>query len=129
MFSRLRETMVGRNGFDKLSITLIVLSLVLNSFNRVFPLIMLFALILMIYAIWRAFSKNLAKRREENYRFTHIVGDIGESFAQWRFRRQQAKQFKFFVCPSCKSKLRVPRGKGKISITCPKCGQKFGGKT
>ncbi|MGI5984383.1 MAG: hypothetical protein GXY01_06800 [Clostridiales bacterium] len=127
--SRLQETMAGRNGLDKLSITLIILSVILNAFTRFSPIFMMFALLIMFYAIWRIFSKNLAKRREENYRFTHIAGDIKESFAQWQYRRQQSKQYKFFTCPDCRSRLRLPRGKGKINITCPKCGQKFRGKT
>ena len=129
MLERLRAMMTDRNGLDKLSIALIVLALVINAFSQFFPLLILFSLIVMIYAVWRVFSKNLAKRRDENYRFTHIIGDIKDSYEKWRFRRQQSKQYKFFNCPGCKSKLRVPRGKGKISITCPRCGLKFSKKS
>ena len=129
MFTRLREIMSGRNGFDRMSIVLIIVSVVLDFFSFLSPYIALFALAVFAYAIWRAFSRNLAKRREENYRFTRITGDISEAYAQWKFRRQQGKQFRFLSCPGCKSKLRLPRGKGKISITCPKCGLKFSGKT
>ena len=129
MLERLRAMMTDRNGLDKLSIALIVLALVINAFSQFFPLLILFSLIVMIYAVWRVFSKNLAKRRDENYRFTRILGDIKDSYEKWRFRRQQSKQYKFFSCPSCKSKLRVPRGKGKISITCPRCGLKFSKKS
>ena len=129
MFNRLREIMAGRNGFDRLSITLIVLAFVLYTLTFLSPVIAVFALASASYAIWRAFSKNLAKRRAENYRFTRISGAIGDSFSQWKFRRQQKEQYRFISCPDCKSKLRLPRGKGKISITCPKCGLKFKGKT
>jgi len=129
MLERLRAMMTDRNGLDKLSIALIVLALVINAFSQFFPLLILFSLIVMIYAVWRVFSKNLAKRRNENYRFTRILGDIKDSNEKWRFRRQQSKQYKFFYCPGCKSKLRVPRGKGKISITCPRCGLKFSKKS
>jgi len=92
-------------------------------------LLFLFSLAIIAYAVWRIFSKNLAKRRAENYRISRILDDIRESFAQKRFRRHQSKQYRFFTCPDCKSKLRVPRGKGKISITCPRCGLKFSKKT
>jgi uncharacterized paraquat-inducible protein A len=129
MLERLRAMMTDRNGLDKLSISLIILALVINAFSQFFPLMILFSLIIMIFAIWRVFSKNLVKRRKENYRFTRILGDIKDSFAKWQFHRQQSKQYKFFNCPGCKSKLRVPRGKGKISITCPRCGLKFSKKS
>ena len=129
MLNRIRETMIGRNGLDKLSFSLIIIAFLIDAVARFFPFLYLFALALFVYAVWRIFSKNLAKRREENYRFTHITGDISESFKKWQYRRQQAKQYKFFSCKACKCKLRVPRGKGKIYITCPKCGQKFRGKT
>ena len=129
MLNKLREMMTGRNGLDKLSITLIVAALAINVFAQFFPLLSMFSLAIMAYAVWRVFSKNLTKRRAENYRISRILDDIGESFAQKRFRRQQSKQYRFFTCPDCKSKLRVPRGKGKISITCPRCGLKFSKKT
>lgn len=129
MFNRLHAFMAGRNGFDRLSIGLIVLAFILYALAFLSPFVAIFALAIAAYAVWRAFSKNMAKRREENYRFTRISGDIKDAFTQWKFRRQQKKQYRFITCPDCKSKLRLPRGKGKISITCPKCGLKFKGKT
>ena len=129
MFNRLHAFMGGRNGFDRLSIGLIVLAFILYALAFLSPFVAIFALAIAAYAVWRAFSKNMAKRREENYRFTRISGDIKDAFTQWKFRRQQKKQYRFITCPDCKSKLRLPRGKGKISITCPKCGLKFKGKT
>ena len=129
MFNRLREIMTGRNGFDKLSITFFVLALIFNALIFLSPVFAVFAFAAAAYALWRTFSKNLAKRREENYRFTRISGDISDAFAKWKFRRQQNKEYRFITCPDCKSKLRLPRGKGKINITCPKCGLKFKGKT
>lgn len=129
MFERLRVMMAGRNGLDKLSMVLIVSALVINAFSMFSPYLILFSILVLAYALWRVFSKNLAKRRSENYRFTRIWGDINDSFKKWQFRRHQSKQYKFFNCPGCKSKLRVPRGKGKISITCPRCGLKFSKKS
>ncbi|MEF9971465.1 MAG: hypothetical protein RSD32_05175 [Oscillospiraceae bacterium] len=131
MFNNLRGAMNGRNGIDALSIAIFVFALILNALTRIFgfPLFAICGVGLAIYAIWRVFSKNLAKRREENFRFSRIFGDARESFKNWRFRRSQKKDFKFFTCPGCKNKLRVPRGRGKINITCPRCGQKFSGKS
>lgn len=129
MIGKFQEFMIGRNGLDKMSITLIVSSVIMRILSSFFPILMIFALIIFLYAIWRIFSKNLAKRREENYRFVNISTDIRQSWNQRKFRRQQRKLYKFIECPDCKSKLRLPRGKGKISITCPKCGLKFNSKT
>lgn len=129
MLLRMREMMAGRNGLDKLSLVLFIAAFIIESLARLWAPLCLFALALAAIAVWRVFSKDLAKRRAENYRFTRISGDISEHFAQLHYHRQEAKQFKFFKCPSCKSQLRVPRGKGKISITCPRCGQKFQKKT
>ncbi len=129
MLRKLQEAMLGRNGPDKLGGALLVFAFLLGALARFWPVIFLFSLAVAFLAVWRAFSKNLAARRAENYRFTHIAGDIKDAFEQMRFRRAQARSYKFFTCKSCKSKLRVPRGKGSVFITCPKCGQKFKGKT
>jgi len=129
MLYRLHEAMAGRNGFDRLGIALFIALFIIEFFSGFWPVLRFFALAVAAIALWRIFSKNLAKRRAENYRFTRISSDIAESFTRFRYRRQEAKQYKFFKCPSCKSTLRVPRRKGKISVTCPRCGQKFQKKT
>ena len=132
MFNRLNALMVGRNGLDRLAIAAAIASFVINTLSRILGgniALMLISLLLIIYAVFRMFSKNLVKRREENFRFCNISGDIKAGIASWKTQRSQSKEYKFFSCPGCKNKLRVPKGKGKLQITCPRCGLRFGGKT
>ena len=127
MLNRLRALLAGRNGFDQTAIALLISAAILNLIARIlmwYPLILI-SIILMALAMIRIFSKNIAKRREENYKFMHITGDLREEIKAWRNRRSQASSYRFFKCPDCKSKLRVLRGKGKIQITCPRCGLRF----
>jgi len=123
--------MAGRNGIDVLSIVLLVAGFIINSFcGRLLPsYFVVIPAALLAWAVFRIFSRNVTKRREENYKFLNLWNGIKTRFVNWRERRSMSKTYKFFTCPSCKNKLRVPRGKGKIQITCPRCGQRFGGKS
>ncbi|MBQ5503975.1 MAG: hypothetical protein IIT95_02655, partial [Oscillospiraceae bacterium] len=72
---------------------------------------------------------NIRKRRAENDKFIKYWWPF-KTKAQNFFRRiKDSRKYKFFRCPSCKNRLRVPRGKGKIKVTCPKCGERFQKKT
>ena len=87
------------------------------------------ALICLIYSYWRMFSKRIYKRREENNRYLNKKTKIAGWFRSQKMRFLQRKEYKFFRCPGCRVTLRVPRRKGKVQITCRKCGYKFQGKT
>ena len=87
------------------------------------------ALVLVFWSLWRSMSRNLHKRRQENQRFLAFFRNIKTGFSNRRARFSQRKDYKFFKCPACKCVLRVPRGKGRIQITCRKCGNRFSGKT
>ena len=80
------------------------------------------ALALLIFSYFRMLSKNLEKRWAENNAYLTKKNSI-------RLRWQQRKTHKFYRCPNCKATLRVPKGKGKISITCRSCGERFVKKT
>ena len=115
----LRWFMAGRYGTDKLNIALLVAALVLcvlPIFIRL-PLLNLILALgsygLTAYAIFRCFSRNTYKRYEENRRYLRFVERIKD------------RQHKYFNCPRCRQSVRVPRGKGKIAITCPKCKERF----
>ena len=123
--------MYGRNGPDNLSISLFVTALVLyvlNGFLR-FSALSIVILAVMAYCIFRVLSKNIVKRRAEDAKFMEVFAPVRSFFQQKIIQIKSSKTHKFFKCPSCKNVLRVPRGKGKIHITCPKCGQRFDGKT
>ena len=135
MMNRLRAFMAGRNGIDGLGYGLLIAAIVVNLAARmvrrdgISAFLSLVAAALMVICILRIFSRNVAARRKENQRFLGIFGKAKGAAADWKYRMSCAGEYKFFTCPGCHNKLRVPRGKGKIQITCPKCGQRFGGKS
>ena len=77
------------------------------------------------FCYYRSLSKNIAKRTEENYQFyavkDRITGKINGLKDQWANR----KLYHYYRCPQCRQKLRVPRGRGRIQISCPRCGTQF----
>ena len=126
--------MAGRNGNDPLNRFLLVLAFVLiilgcfigGFAGRLFSLLLLADLVL-VYI--RMFSRNISKRQAENARYMDIRYRITAAFRVLGERWVQRKENKFFYCPSCRTALRVPRGRGKIMIVCKKCGTKFSGKS
>lgn len=134
MKQKFMQFMYGRNGVDLFSrfltyaaLALIVLNLLIR--GVVGSILWYLALIILIYAYFRIFSKNLSKRREENARYCQVRSQVVNGVRDWKERRRQRKDFCFFRCPSCRAMLRVPRGKGKIRVTCRKCGTAFERKT
>lgn len=119
----MRSFMAGRYGTDKLNMVILCVGLaasLLSVFFKSSPLNLLFFVLsygLMIWAIFRSLSRNTYKRYQENRKFLQITG------------RLKDRQNRYFDCPKCRQVVRVPRGKGKISITCPKCHEKFIRKT
>ena len=79
--------------------------------------------------MFRFLSRNIAKRRAENDRFLMFWGPFKQKVRRSIQKFRDRKNYKFFHCPACRNVLRVPRGKGKIQITCPKCGERFIRKT
>ncbi len=75
--------------------------------------------------LFRTFSGNHESRRRENDQFLYMIAPIFERVEARAKKREEKKIFKFFKCPACHKELRVPRGKGRIEITCPGCGEKF----
>ncbi len=127
----LKKVMAGRYGSDQLSLSLLILSIVLTfifvfSRQRIFVYI---SYVPLLICLFRMFSKDIDKRRMENYKFAIFMSPLYSWFTKRIAGLQDARKHKYFTCPSCKQKLRVPRGKGKISITCPKCKKEFIKKT
>jgi ribosomal protein S27E len=124
MFQKLgdsiRRFMAGRNGVDTLAWTLCIVGIGLNligSFSGL-AIFTLLAYIPLVLAIYRVFSRDVSRRYEENQKFQQF-------FARIRGR----KSYCYFKCPGCKTRVRVPKGKGKIKITCPSCRETFVKKT
>ena len=131
----LTRFMYGRNGSDQLNVALLVFYLVLCVLQAIFirseAAAMFFNLLTLVVAVlllYRIFSRNLARRRAENARFLSWWNPIRGKLAGMR-QRSQDKEHKYFTCKNCKTICRVPVGKGKIEITCPKCGEKIIGRS
>jgi DNA-directed RNA polymerase subunit RPC12/RpoP len=130
---RLRRFMFGRYGGDELSKALLVLSfillLIMNFVPKDLRFLTILAYIPVIICMFRIFTRNIYKRRNENYKYLKIKNKIVMWFKNNINRIKTLKNYKYYTCSNCKQKLRVPRGKGKISITCPKCNSSFKGKS
>ena len=133
--SAMARFMYGRNGTDQLNWAILVTYLVLWLLRVIMGAldIAIVALIidvvmflLAVVLLWRTFSRNLPKRRAENQKFVNWWWPIKNRFAAAKARRAD-KEHKYFTCKNCKTICRVPAGKGKIVITCPKCGHKIEG--
>lgn len=127
MKEKLQRFMAGRYGADQLSrvylgITLIFL--VISMFTRFMPFYWV-ALVLLIYTYYRMFSKNISKMYAQNQRFLNARYRRVAKWDAFKKRWAQRREYRFFKCPTCKQRVRVPKGKGKICITCPRCHHDF----
>ncbi len=118
-----RNFMAGRYGTDRLNMVILSVGLVasllsvLIKFAPVNLVLFFLSYGMMFWAIFRTLSRNTYKRYQENRKFLQLVG------------RAKDREHRYFDCPKCRQMVRVPRGKGKISITCPRCREKFVKKT
>lgn len=128
---RLRAFLDKCYGFDLLGYLLLGASVLLTALSRITDALFLSLLgsILLVWAASRAFSHNIHKRWEENRKLLKLLPNLRRSLSDGMDRHRQRRDYKFFRCPGCRNRLRLPRGKGRIQITCPRCGHRFGGKT
>lgn len=132
---KLQGFLANRNGMDQLSRALLWGALIVLMLSWVIhgshlPSILYgVALFLLVFSYFRVLSRNLERRRAENNRYLQLTQGIRGGIEAKVRRWQQKKDYKFYKCPSCGITLRVPRGKGKIMITCRQCGAKFQKKT
>ncbi len=123
--------MAGRYGTDQLSFAILITALVLNLIAGVTGIVYISSLsaVILFLGIFRILSRNYEKRRAENMLFLRHWNKVKNFFRRQLDKLRQSKNFRFFKCPSCKNNLRVPKGKGKIYVTCPRCGERFIKKT
>ena len=123
--------MVGRYGTDELNrfLSALILILVVVSLFLRTGILFVPELALLVWIYFRMFSKNTGKRFKENQQYLNLRFMITEGWKKWPARMKEARQYKIFRCPNCGQKLRIPRGHGKISIHCRKCGHDFTGKS
>ncbi len=132
MFQRfsesLRRFMYGRCGVDQLNLFLlsvviflslasVILSVIGGVCTLIGMLVNLLSHLILLWYLFRFLSRNLEKRILENRRFLSL------------FSRIKDRQNRYYRCPNCKQTVRVPRGRGKVCIKCPRCNEKFIRKT
>lgn len=125
----LRNFMYGRYGIDQFGNFLFGLYLVTLVISIFFPPLMFFSYAIVIYFFYRMFSKKYYKRRQENTFYLQKTSGIRKFLNRQKNKFKYRKTHKYLKCPHCKQYLRVPKGRGEITITCPKCHQQFDKKT
>lgn len=126
--------MYGRNGVDQLNFCLIWLVIALNLAAVLIggvagSVISFLSTAATVWIVYRTFSRNLQRRRRENGVFVSrvwypVTGFLRRTGARWKDR-----EHRYFTCPACRTVCRVPKGKGKIVITCPKCHREIRAKS
>ncbi len=123
---KLMRFMSGRYGVDAMFFVLLFLSLTISIINIFLRLIILQLItdIIIIYAVFRALSRNIAARRRENAWAIKLFQKINQR--QSLKRRMQADYNHIYKkCPKCRAVLRLPRKQGKHKTVCPKCDNEF----
>jgi hypothetical protein len=122
-----RNFMAGRYGTDQLTLALLIAGMILTFLGDAF---VWYSLTLISYAvfftcIFRTTSKNILARQKENIKFLQYWNPL-KTWGKTKYSiLKSSRNYKYFKCPNCKQELRVPRGKGKIAVTCKKCNTKF----
>lgn len=127
MEQKLAAWLRGRNGSDELSVFSIAVALLLVLLNMFVNSIILsvIALVLVAYAWWRMSSKDLESRENENGVFLEFIGPMRTWLQNPAQAVGEARAYKHLKCPECGQRVRVPRGKGRVRVSCPKCHNKF----
>lgn len=119
--------MSGRYGIDsfgKFTLILGVAALILSGWFDSFIFSVL-AWVCVIYSYFRIFSRNVYKRAAENQTWLNKTYKVRSWFARQKNSASQRKVYHIYKCPSCRQKIRIPKGKGKIEVRCPKCSTTF----
>ena len=121
--SGIQRFMMGRYGHDRLNVAMLIVGLIMTVIsmfvgNKLAVLVTtLLSYVFLFWALFRCFSRKTYKRYNENRRFLLLIDRIKD------------RNNRYYGCPKCRQTVRVPKGKGKIAITCPKCREKFIKKT
>ena len=124
--------MQGRYGVDQfakftmgVALVSIVLAIFVNTGSSAGSLLDMFGLVAIVYTYFRIFSRNISKRAQENQKYLSATAKLRQRLNKEKNMMKQRKDYHIYTCPSCGQKVRIPRGKGKIEISCPKCHSKF----
>ena len=127
---RIAQLMQGRYGaygtdrFTRFLLVLWIFSFVLNAFipGRVSGII---PLVIFVYTYFRLFSRNIPQRYRENEAYMRLEQKVISFFRRERNNLNPNSAFHIYTCPCCSQKIRIPRGKGRIMVRCPRCSEEF----
>ena len=123
----LRNFMTGRHGSDQLSLASLILGVVLTLLSSITKIMLFYYLGIVAYfwTLFRLFSRNNEKRNAENAAYLKFARNFKTNVSQFFVRLKNARRFKYFRCPECKARLRLPRKVGEVTVTCGKCHHQF----
>ena len=125
--TRLQTLLKGRYGNDQLNLFILSITIFFGLLSTLFEsmLLSLIATASIFLCYYRIFSKQLVKRTHENQKFLKYYLPVKTAFKKRFYHLKMQRTHKYLTCKGCGQKLRVPRGKGKICITCPKCKEEI----
>lgn len=127
MRDKIYRFMQGRYGTDdfyKFLFWVALIGIVINWFFKS-QLLSFAVTLILVYAMYRVLSKNHSARYAENQRYLQATVKIRYWFDQQKKLMEERKYHHIYTCPKCRQKIRIPKGKGKIMIRCPKCHHEF----
>jgi len=127
MREKIRRFMMGRYGIDSLGRFLLGLALVLLLLSRFFlrSILYILSFTILVIVYYRMFSRDIDRRYRENQLFLEYRNKINNNIQRQKYMLRQRRIYHIYRCPGCGQKIRIPRGKGKVQIACPKCKTRF----
>lgn len=130
MRDKLSRFMYGRYGVDQLGRALLTYALILCIISLFVPgllssILYCISIYLIVTMYYRMFSRNIQKRYQENIKYLNIKSSFQTKFHKEREILSQRQYYHFYRCPHCRQRIRIPRGKGRIEIRCPRCSHTF----
>ncbi len=122
-----RYAQYGQDGFNKFLWVLWLALLFISAFmsRKISIYFVVLADVCIIYSLFRMMSRNIDARRKENEVYCYYKSKVTSIIGQKKNEHSQKANYRFYTCTKCGQRVRVPKGRGKIEITCPKCGNKF----
>ena len=128
-FMKFMQGRYGVDGFARFTmgaaLVCVFVSVFFQKGSTIGALLNTLGLAAIIYTYFRILSRNISRRYAENQKYLSMTSKLRQSFNREKSMMQQRKTHHIYTCPSCGQKIRIPRGKGKIEIDCPKCHTKF----
>lgn len=127
MREKFQRFMMGRYGVDDFSkfLLYVVLALCILTFFTKSSILNFLVLVGICYTYFRIFSKNHSKRWHENLVYIRKRDQVKHFFRRQKNLAEQRKIYRIYSCPNCQQKIRIPKGHGKVQVTCPKCRMEF----